>query len=338
MVTLPKTNSKELPPKKEAAASSPLCRHFSGAISCFRERKIHIYTIVLRVNIRILGNTSKICSSNLKTSNHLVLCFEVIKRICGKWELTVPWRFQKNQDVLATAGWTNKNDSPFFVGKTYKGVSKRTRWKGWILLMKFTLLFFFGGGVRIPLPQSWKKCWRWFQIIVEVKVLAGAWKGAIWSWGYLTLLHKMELRSYPQIAGATRPTCSRWPWAITWCSTKTGTTRFCCQMHSRNTFRYWMAAPLRLKWPLRRAYTMLMTNCAPRSGHARGARFGWGHCPSGGWVAPANRAHGLSMLLLPPPGPSCKGSMQPGFEGQFGTLPESANLCELLRFFWILEI
>ena len=30
--------------------------------------------------------------------------------------------------------------------------------------------------------------------------LAGAWKGAIWCWGYLESLHNRELRSYPRVS------------------------------------------------------------------------------------------------------------------------------------------
>ena len=31
-------------------------------------------------------------------------------------------------------------------------------------------------------------------------VIAGAWKGVIWSWGYLKSLHNGELRSYPRVS------------------------------------------------------------------------------------------------------------------------------------------
>ena len=42
--------------------------------------------------------------------------------------------------------------------------------------------------------------WLQDELNVLFGILAGAWSGAIWSWGYLKSLHNRELRNYPQVS------------------------------------------------------------------------------------------------------------------------------------------
>ena len=69
------------------------------------------------------------------------------------------------------------------------------------------ILMSFGGAYRIDeaMNMPMKRGGGWIhEGLWESKCgffnLAGAWKGAFWSWGYLKSLHNWELRSYPQIS------------------------------------------------------------------------------------------------------------------------------------------